>query len=98
MFYGTSFRVFRSRHPLARLATGVLGVVAVLLLVTVGMFALAALAIGGGLFLLVNALRQGGRPMAGTSRPADSAAHAPGVIEGEYTVVRATSSRRTGAH
>lgn len=77
-------RGMRSRHPLVRLLTGVLGLLAVLLFIALGMFAVVALVIGSGVFLLVNALR--------SARPAAQPAHAPvapmpGVIEGEFTVV-----------
>lgn len=92
MFYGP-FRVFRPRNPLARLVTGVLGIVAVLLLVALGMFAIAALAIGGGLFLLINAFRSAQRPATQAGSP-PSPPPPPGVIEGEFTVVPATASRR----
>jgi len=81
MFHGP-FRVFRPRHPLARLAVAVLGVLALVLLVALGTFVLVALLIGGGVFMLVNAFRAARRPTAprGTAPP-------PGVIEGEFTVV-----------
>lgn len=93
MYLG-SFRTFRPRHPLARIATAVLGALAVLVLVALGLFAIAALAIGGGVFLLINALR-------GTPRPAAAAKASPrgprrspsGVIEGEYTVVQSAPAR-----
>jgi hypothetical protein len=96
MYLG-SFRTFRPRHPLARIAMAVLGVIAVLVLVTLGLFAVAALAIGGGVFLLVSALR-------GTLRPAAPAQASPqqaqrarsGVIEGEYTVVESAPARGPG--
>ena len=75
------FRTFRPRHPLARLLLGVVGAVVALVLVAIGFFAVAALAVGGALLLLFKALR----PQA---RAAASAPHTPpGVIEGEYSVV-----------
>lgn len=80
-----AFRIRRPRHPLARLLGGVLGLVAVLMLVALGLFAFAALAIGGVLFLLVNALRARSAP---AHTPAGGAAAPAGVIEGEFTVVR----------
>lgn len=93
MYLG-SFRTFRPRHPLARLATAVLGVLAILVLVTIGLFAVAALVIGGGVFLLVNALRGKPRPaataQASTQRPQRTPS---GVIEGEYTVVESSPAR-----
>lgn len=88
MFHG-AFHLFRPRrHPLARLISGVLGVLAVLTLVALGMFAAAALLIGGVLFLLVNALR-GARPRAASA----TATPPPGIIEGEFTVVDAARPR-----
>lgn len=96
MYLG-SFRTFRPRHPLARFATAVLGVIAVLLLVTIGLFAVAALVIGGGVFLLVNALRGKPRPAAPAQASAPRAQPAPsGVIEGEYTIVDSAPARGTG--
>ena len=77
------FRAFRPRHPLLRLLAGAIGLVAVIALVTLGLFALVALAIGGALFMLVNAVRTPKRaPAAGADRPAT-----PGIIEGEFSVV-----------
>ncbi|NCT67716.1 MAG: hypothetical protein GXC76_08735 [Rhodanobacteraceae bacterium] len=74
--------LFRPRHPLARLAIALLGVIAVAGLLTLGVFALAAFVLGGALFALVNALRQALRPRAATSPPPPA-----GIIEGEFTVV-----------
>lgn len=91
------FRAARSRHPLARLAMGVLGVLVVLLFVTVGVFALAALVIGGALLLLVNALRSTSRPRASTDPGATAPPTAPDVIEGEFKVVSATPAPRDPA-
>lgn len=87
-----SFRTFRPRHPLARLLVGVLGAIAVLALVALSLFAVAAIAIGSGLFLLINSLRSTPRPTtaSGTARGTPAK---PGVIEGEYTVVQADSAR-----
>ena len=77
------FRAFRPRHPLLRLLAGVVGIVAAIALVTLGLFALVALAIGGAVFMLVKALRAPARAQtAGAARPA-----APGIIEGEFSVV-----------
>lgn len=87
------FRAARSRHPLARLAMGVLGVLVVLLFVTVGVFALAALVIGGAVLLLVNALRSTPRPRAAAG-PGAAAPPAADVIEGEFKVVSATPAQR----
>lgn len=81
MFHGP-FRVFRPRHPLARLAAAVLGILAVVLLIALGTFVLVALLVGGGVFMLVNALRTARRPRGAPPRAAPA-----GVIEGEFTVV-----------
>jgi tetrahydromethanopterin S-methyltransferase subunit E len=88
MFH-SSFRAFRLQHPLARLLVGIAGLVAAAILVALGLFALVALAIGGGIFVLVRALRSAS---SSRSRPGSSSAQAPssappGVIEGEFTVV-----------
>ncbi len=50
-----SFRP-RARHPLARLIAGVLGAAALLVLIAFGLFAAAALVVGGAVVLLVKAL------------------------------------------
>lgn len=90
--YSYSFRAFRPRHPLARIAVTALAVIAVLALVMLSLFAVAAIVIGGGLFLLFNALRGALRP-APTTAAAPSAKRPPiGVIEGEYTVVPSAST------
>lgn len=92
MFHA-SFRTFRPRHPLARLLSGVVGLIAVLLLVTVGMFAFAALVVGGALFMLVNAFRSS-RTQRANPAPAPSRTPPPaGVIEGDFTVVSNTRTR-----
>ena len=88
------FRAARSRHPLARLAIGVLGILVVALFVTVGMFALGALAIGGALLLLVNALRAPRRPHASAGPGTTTQSTLPGVIEGEFTVVSVKPTAR----
>lgn len=92
MFHA-SFRSVRPRHPLARLLSGVLGIAALLMLVTLGMFAFAALVIGGALFLLLNAFRSARPPRAQAGAPTAT----PGVIEGEFTVVRDAASARAPA-
>lgn len=80
--------VFRSslrpRNPLARLIGSLLGLLVVLGVLAIGMFAFAALLVGGALWLLWSTLR-------GKRAPAPRAAPAPaedGVIDGEFTVVR----------
>jgi hypothetical protein len=86
------FRATRMRHPLARLGVSMLTVIAVLLFVALGVFALAALAIGGALLVLVNAVRPRARTHAGAAaspRPAP-----PDVIEGEFKVVSGAPAPR----
>ena len=106
MFYG-SFRLFRSRHPAARFAKALIGLVAVFAMIALGMFAVAALAIGGGVFLLLQALRSvagpartaPGQTSPGQTPQPQPATAPPGVIEGEFTVVPAAPvRRRDGAH
>jgi hypothetical protein len=61
---------------------GVVGAAAAVVLVAIGFFAVAALAVGGALLLLAKSLRPQPRP---AGRPADAAP--AGVIEGEFSVV-----------
>jgi len=72
----------RARHPLARLIAGVLGAAALLVLIAFGLFAAAALVVGGAVVLLVKALM---RPSPAVVSPRPAAAG--GVIEGEFKVV-----------
>jgi hypothetical protein len=96
MFRGP-FRIVFPRHPLARLLAGVIGAVAVLLLVALSMFALAALAIGGGVLLLVNAFRTAQTPAAAGAAAGARAPPPPGVIEGEFSVIDAPARDRDSA-
>jgi hypothetical protein len=82
--FQTSFRAFRPRHPLMRLLTGALGILVALLLLALGAFALAALVVGGALFVLVNAFRS---TRAARPQPGRASTTPPDVIEGEFTVV-----------
>jgi len=84
MMFQHGFRIVRSRHPLARLLVGLIGLVVFAMLLALGVFALAALVVGGGLFMLVRSLRPS--PVSATAAP-QSPAPAPGVIEGEFRVV-----------
>ena len=91
MFHGL-FRATRTHHPLARLAASVLTVIAVLLFLALGVFALAALAIGGTLLVLVNAVRSRACAHAGTAASPQPAT--PDVIEGEFKVVSGAPAQR----
>ena len=88
------FRAARSRNPLARLALGALGLIVIALFVTVGVFALAALVVGGGLLLLVNALRAAPRQAASADSASVAQPAPPDVIEGEFKVVSAMPTAR----
>jgi threonine/homoserine/homoserine lactone efflux protein len=83
----------RPRHPLGRLLYGAVAVLAVLVLVAVGTFALAALAVGGAFFLLFNAVRSAQRPAAAGAARHAASAPPPGVIEGEFSVVQPARPR-----
>ena len=79
----------RARNPLVRLLALIAGGAVLLVVLAFGFFAAVALAIGGAVFVLLNALRTPQRP----AHAAPTAAPAPaGVIEGEFKVVRETSA------
>lgn len=79
------FRVmFRPRHPLARLLAGVLAVLAVAAVLALGVFALAAFVVGGLLLWGIRTLRAAFSSPRGVPPEQPS----PGVIDGEFTVVR----------
>ena len=84
----------RTRNPLLRLVGSLLGLLAVLGVLALGMFAFAAFVIVGSLWLLIGSLR--GK----TRRPASAAAPAAdnGVIDGEFTVVSESDRRAVIAH
>jgi hypothetical protein len=71
----------RARHPLVRLLALVVGAAVLLVVLAFGFFAAVALAIGGAVFVLFNALRT-------PARRAPTAQAPSGVIEGEFKVVR----------
>ena len=78
----------RARHPLVRLLALVAGGAVLLVVLAFGFFAAVALAIGGAVFVLLNALRTPQRP---APRAPAAAPAPPGVIEGEFKVVRETA-------
>jgi len=79
----------RASHPLVRLLALVAGGAVVLVVLAFGFFAAVALAIGGAVVVLLNALRtpQRAAPAAPAAAPTPA-----GVIEGEFKVVRETSA------
>lgn len=79
----------RARHPLSRLLATVIGALALLVLLVFGLFAAAALVVGGAVFLLIKALRAPSQA-AGRPNPTPSSEH---VIEGEFTVTRDVNAR-----
>jgi fatty acid desaturase len=82
----------RTRHPLSRLFAAVIGAGALLVLLVFGLFAAAALIVGGAVFLLIKSLR------APQGVPRTNAAAAPeNVIEGEFTVTREADARHQAA-
>lgn len=90
------FRLPRTRHPLLRALSALLGVLIVGATLVFGFFVLVALAAIGA---VVWAVRQFGKPAqraaagAGTPPPG-SPPPPPGVIEGEFVVVREPEPRR----
>ena len=82
----------RARHPLSRLLAAVVGAVALLALLVFGLFAAAALVVGGAVFLLIKSLRAS--PAAPRTNPAPSPEN---VIEGEFTVTREGHARHQAA-
>ncbi|HVV97395.1 MAG TPA: hypothetical protein VHC92_09685 [Rhodanobacteraceae bacterium] len=81
----------RARHPLARLVAVVAGAVALAIVVALGLFAAAALVVGGTIVLLAKTLSRPS-PSAATPRPSRPAA-AGGIIEGEFKIVEDTRAR-----
>lgn len=73
---------FRPRNPLVRLLGWLLGILAVAAVLALGMFALAALVVGGALLWLYRALRHPRKLAEGSTSTA-----APGIIDGEFTVI-----------
>jgi hypothetical protein len=81
----------RAQHPLVRLLALVVGAAVLLVVLAFGFFAAVALAIGGAVVVLINALRT---PQRATPGAAPAAQTPPGVIEGEFKIVRETPAHR----
>ena len=73
----------RPRNPLVRLIGGILGLFAVLGLLALGVFAFAALFVGGAVWYVIHLFRAqySGHPQAKAAKAED------GVIDGEFTVL-----------
>jgi hypothetical protein len=84
-------RLWRARHPLVRLLALVVGAAVLLVVLAFGFFAAVALAIGGAVVVLLNALRT---PQQRPAHAAPAAQAPAGVIEGEFKVVREPSAPR----
>ena len=78
MFYWRWFN--RRHHPLARLLFGVVGLVLLAVVLTLGVFALIAFAFVGAVVAITRSIA---RAQAGTRRAGGD----PRVIEGEYVVL-----------
>lgn len=74
----------RARHPLTRIASGLLGIAAAAVMLVFGMVAIAVLLAGGALFVL---WRYWNRRQPDATRSA-AAAQAPKIIDGEFVVIR----------
>ncbi|MEO8011247.1 MAG: hypothetical protein ABI650_06340 [Dokdonella sp.] len=78
------FRLYlRPRNPLVRLIGGIVAILAVAAVLALGVFALAALVVGGGLLWLYSTVRGSLR------KPSVAPVTAPpaGIIDGEFTVI-----------
>jgi uncharacterized protein (DUF58 family) len=74
----------RSRHPLVRVLSLLLGVALIGLLLIFGLAVAGVLLVGGAIVLAVRQWKHGRAPMP-SSAPA---AHRPAVLEGEFVVVQ----------
>jgi hypothetical protein len=79
----------RPRNPLLRLIGGILGLVVVLGLVALGLFAFIALFAGGAIWYVVHLFRAKRPPVPRPKGRADES----GVIDGEFTVVASGDQR-----
>lgn len=77
--------VRRSRNPLVRALSLVLGLAAVAMLLVFGVVVLGVLFVGGLLFLAVRQWKIARGPVEGSARP--TPARDPNVLEGEFVVI-----------
>ena len=84
----------RPRNPLLRLVGSLLGLLAVLGVLALGMFAFAAFVIVGAVWLLIGSLRGKTRRSATAGAPAAD----NGIIDGEFTVVSESDRRAVIGH
>ncbi len=82
----------RPRNPLVRLIGGILGLIVVVGLITLGFFAFIALFVVGAIWYLIHILRV--RSKGAHRSPPKAARSEDGVIDGEFTVI-ADTDRRT---
>lgn len=82
-FFMPSMR--RSRHPVVRVISLLLGMALIALLLVFGLAVAGVLLVGGVILLAVRQWKQGRMPAQST---APNAAHQPAVLEGEFVVVR----------
>lgn len=78
----------RSRHPLVRALSLLVGVALVGVLFVFGLMVAGVLLVGGGLLLALRAWTTRGKAPAPAQRPA----HKPEVLEGEFVVLHHTHS------
>ncbi len=77
----------RSRHPLVRALSLLLGVALIGLLLIFGLAVAGVLLVGGALVLAVRQWKRGRAPVPSAEAAAD-AAHRPAVLEGEFVVIQ----------
>ncbi len=75
----------RSRHPLVRVLSLLIGAAVLGVLLVFGLMISAVLLVGGGLWLVWRQWRRGRVAAPGT---ATASAHQPAVLEGEFVVIR----------
>ena len=75
------FAARKPRHPLLRIAVGLVGLALLAVLVVIGLFVGVAMLAGG---VLLRLMRMGGQPIAARTR-------GPRVVEAEYRVVGKTA-------